>query len=69
MTQLDFAFNAVGIHGGLFIDYKIGSERAPMRGSAAYRSQVARNLLIKYFHETQRPLRSTRLVGHEAAFG
>jgi len=40
-----------------------------MRGSAAYRSQAARNLLVKYFHETQRPLRETRLVGREATFG
>jgi xanthine dehydrogenase small subunit len=40
-----------------------------MRGSAAYRSQAARNLLVKYFHETQHPLRETRLVGREAAFG
>jgi xanthine dehydrogenase small subunit len=40
-----------------------------MRGSAGYRMQVARNLLLKYFHETQRPLHETRLVGREAAFG
>jgi xanthine dehydrogenase small subunit len=40
-----------------------------MRGSAGYRMQVARNLLLKYFHETQRPLGETRLVGREAAFG
>jgi xanthine dehydrogenase small subunit len=39
-----------------------------MRGSAAYRMQVAKNLLVKYFHETQRPLRETRLVGRAAAF-
>ncbi|HWE19937.1 MAG TPA: xanthine dehydrogenase small subunit [Hyphomicrobiaceae bacterium] len=39
-----------------------------MRGSAAYRMQVAKNLLIKYFYETERPLRETRLVGHGAAF-
>jgi xanthine dehydrogenase small subunit len=39
-----------------------------MRGSAAYRLQVAKNLLVKYFHETQRPLRESRLVGHGAAF-
>ena len=38
-----------------------------MRGSAAYRMQVAKNLLIKYFHETQRPLSESRLVGHGAA--
>jgi xanthine dehydrogenase small subunit len=37
-----------------------------MRGSAAYRSQAAKNLLIKYFHETQGPLSRTRLVGHAA---
>jgi xanthine dehydrogenase small subunit len=49
-----------------------GRDYAPltdMRGSAAYRSQAAKNLLIKYFYETQRPLRQTRLVGREAAFG
>ena len=40
-----------------------------MRASAAYRSQAAKNLLVKYFHETQHPLRATRLVGREAAFG
>ena len=40
-----------------------------MRGSAAYRSQAAKNLLVKYFHETRHPLRATRLVGREAAFG
>jgi xanthine dehydrogenase small subunit len=39
-----------------------------MRGSADYRMQVARNLLVKYFHETERPLRESRLVGHGAAF-
>jgi xanthine dehydrogenase small subunit len=39
-----------------------------MRGSAAYRMQVAKNLLVKYFHETQRPLPETRLVGRAAAF-
>jgi xanthine dehydrogenase iron-sulfur cluster and FAD-binding subunit A len=40
-----------------------------MRGSAAYRSQAAKNLLVRYFQETQRPLSETRLVGREAAFG
>jgi xanthine dehydrogenase small subunit len=40
-----------------------------MRGSAAYRSQVAKNLLLKYWHESQAPLRQSRLVGREAAFG
>jgi xanthine dehydrogenase small subunit len=39
-----------------------------MRGSAAYRMQVAKNLLVKCFHETERPLRESRLVGREAAF-
>jgi xanthine dehydrogenase small subunit len=39
-----------------------------MRGSAAYRMQVAKNLLIKYFHETGHPLQESRLVGHGAAF-
>jgi xanthine dehydrogenase small subunit len=39
-----------------------------MRGSAAYRLQVARNLLVKYFHETERPLPQTRLAGRAAAF-
>jgi xanthine dehydrogenase small subunit len=39
-----------------------------MRGSAAYRMQVAKNLLVKYFHETERPLQDSRLVGREAAF-
>jgi xanthine dehydrogenase small subunit len=39
-----------------------------MRGSAAYRIQVARNLLLKCFHETQGPPRRTRLVGREGAF-
>ena len=39
-----------------------------MRGSAAYRMRVAKNLLVKYFHETERPLRESRLVGHAAAF-
>jgi xanthine dehydrogenase small subunit len=40
-----------------------------VRGSAIYRSRAAKNLLIKYFHESQHPLRETRLVGREAAFG
>ena len=40
-----------------------------LRGSASYRSRAAKNLLVKYFHETQRPLSDTRLVGREAAFG
>jgi xanthine dehydrogenase small subunit len=39
-----------------------------LRGSAAYRMQVAKNLLVKYFHETRQPLRKSRLVGHGAAF-
>jgi xanthine dehydrogenase small subunit len=39
-----------------------------MRGSAAYRMQVAKNLLIRYFHETKHPLRESRLVGRGAAF-
>jgi xanthine dehydrogenase small subunit len=39
-----------------------------MRGSTRYRMQVAKNLLVKYFHETQHPLRESRLVGHAAAF-
>ena len=39
-----------------------------LRGSAAYRSQAAKNLLVKYFHETQRPRSGTRLMGREAAF-
>ena len=39
-----------------------------LRGSAAYRSQAAKNLLVKYFHETQRPRSGTRLIGREAAF-
>jgi xanthine dehydrogenase iron-sulfur cluster and FAD-binding subunit A len=40
-----------------------------MRGSAAYRMQVAKNLLTRYFHETGHPLRESRLVGRAAAFG
>ena len=40
-----------------------------LRGAASYRSRAAKNLLVKYFHETQRPLSETRLVGREAAFG
>jgi xanthine dehydrogenase iron-sulfur cluster and FAD-binding subunit A len=39
-----------------------------MRASAGYRMQVAKNLLVKSFHETERPLRESRLVGREAAF-
>jgi xanthine dehydrogenase iron-sulfur cluster and FAD-binding subunit A len=39
-----------------------------MRGSAAYRMQVAKNLLIRYFHECEHPLQETRLAGPEAAF-
>jgi xanthine dehydrogenase small subunit len=39
-----------------------------LRGSAAYRMQVARNLLVKCFHETQNPLRESRLVGRHGAF-
>ncbi len=39
-----------------------------MRGSASYRLLVAKNLLRRYFHETQHPLSATRLVGPSAAF-
>ena len=39
-----------------------------MRGSATYRMQVAKNLLIKCFHEMRHPLRESRLVGRAAAF-
>jgi xanthine dehydrogenase small subunit len=38
-----------------------------MRASAAYRQQAAKNLLLRYFHETRGPAR-TRLVGPLAAF-
>ncbi len=38
-----------------------------MRASAAYRTQAAKNLLLRYFHETQLPAASTRLVGRDAA--
>jgi xanthine dehydrogenase small subunit len=38
-----------------------------MRASAAYRSQAAKNLLLRYFHETQGAAK-TRLVGPLAAF-
>src|SRR5262245_11107996 len=40
-----------------------------MRASAGYRLLVAQNLLTKYFHETQSPLRESRLAGLGAAFG
>jgi xanthine dehydrogenase small subunit len=39
-----------------------------LRASAAYRMQVAKNLLVKCLHETERPLRESRLAGREAAF-
>jgi xanthine dehydrogenase small subunit len=39
-----------------------------MRGSAPYRMQVAKNLLVRYFHETEHPLQRSRLVGRGAAF-
>ncbi len=37
-----------------------------MRASAGYRMTVARNLLRRYFHESGRPLRETRIVGRGA---
>jgi xanthine dehydrogenase small subunit len=40
-----------------------------MRASAAYRMRAAKNLLLKYFRESSRPLAETRLVGRHAAFG
>jgi xanthine dehydrogenase small subunit len=39
-----------------------------MRASAAYRALAAKNLLVKYFHETQGQA-ATRLAGPRAAFG
>ena len=36
------------------------------RGSAAYRQLTAKNLLRRYYLETQEPLSKTRLVGHGA---
>jgi xanthine dehydrogenase small subunit len=39
------------------------------RASATYRRRAAKNLLLKYFHETKVPLSRTRLVGRQAAFG
>ncbi|MDE0150361.1 MAG: xanthine dehydrogenase small subunit [Rhodospirillaceae bacterium] len=39
-----------------------------MRASAGYRLLAAQNLLRRYFHESGRPLRETRLAGREAAF-
>jgi xanthine dehydrogenase small subunit len=38
-----------------------------MRASALYRRQAAKNLLLRYFHETQGTA-ATRLVGPNAAF-
>ena len=37
-----------------------------MRASAAYRMRAAKNLLRKYFAETQLPQSQTRLVGPQA---
>nr|MBX2806949.1 hypothetical protein [Hyphomicrobiales bacterium] len=37
-----------------------------MRGSAGYRMLTAKNLLRKYYRETQLPLAQTRLVGRGA---
>ena len=37
-----------------------------MRASADYRMRVAKNLLRRYFHESENPLSETRLVGREA---
>jgi xanthine dehydrogenase small subunit len=45
------------------------SPLSDLRGSATYRYQAAKNLLVKYFHETQWPLSQTRLVGRGSAFG
>jgi xanthine dehydrogenase small subunit len=39
-----------------------------MRASASYRILAVKNLLVKYFHETQ-GLAATRLAGPQAAFG
>ena len=39
-----------------------------MRASAGYRLLAAQNLLRRYFYESLRPLRESRLVGREAAF-
>jgi xanthine dehydrogenase small subunit len=39
-----------------------------MRASSRYRALAAKNLLVKYFHETQ-GLAATRLAGPRAAFG
>ena len=39
-----------------------------MRASAQYRMLAAKNLLWRYYHETQLPLSQTRLVGRDAAF-
>jgi hypothetical protein len=30
--------------------------------------KVAKNLLVRYFHETEHPLGESRLAGREAAF-
>ena len=38
-----------------------------MRASADYRLRTARNLLRRYYHESQHPLSQTRLVGAAAA--
>ena len=39
-----------------------------MRASAAYRALIAKNLLRRYFLETERSATPTRLVGRDAAF-
>jgi len=38
-----------------------------MRASADYRMLTAKNLLRKYYAETQQPLSETRLVGPQVA--
>lgn len=38
-----------------------------VRGSAEYRLRTAKNLLVRYFHESTNPLAETRIVGRGAA--
>ena len=42
---------------------------ADMRASKDYRAMVARNLLLKFFHETSDPALETRVVGRRVANG
>jgi xanthine dehydrogenase small subunit len=66
VALIDRIWTKATIELGLRAFAKDFSPISDMRASAAYRLQIAQNLLRRYFHERQHTLAETRLVGRGA---